>query len=286
MLAGITHQKLLQLNPAFKGPSTSVNGQPYKLVLPIENVEQFTENLARSPLNQKINWVHYKVKSGDTLLSISRKFRTNTIDIRKMNHLSRTNLRPGTNLLIPHKGPAGSTDFNSDSDGEVFPESQEMLASNESKRDAAPIVKKIRKVEEIAPAIRSASTSRNYALQPGDTIYMVRSRDTVEKIASRFHVSSKSLRAANQISGNKLKPGKQLLVPTHLKAMARKTQPATKSKKVQPGDTVYMVRRGDTIEKIARKFRTTASAIRITNLIDNSMLSEGESIVIPTHMRG
>lgn len=283
MLAGISHQKLLQLNPAFKGPSTSVNGQPYKLVLPIENVEQFTENLARSPLNQKIDWVHYRVKSGDTLLSISRKFRTNTADIRKMNHLSRTNLRPGTNLLIPHKGPTDSTDFNSDSDGDIFPEQQEILASNNSKRDVAPAAKKVRHIEEIAPAIK---TARNYALQPGDTIYMVRAHDTVEKIASHFHVSSKSLRAANQIAGSKLKPGKQLLVPTHLKMLTKKSTPAPKTKKVQPGDTVYMVRRGDTIEKIARKFRTTASAIRITNLIDNSMLSEGESIVIPTHMRG
>ena len=42
----------------------------------------------------------------------------------------------------------------------------------------------------------------------------------------------------------------------------------------------------DTIEKIASKFRTTASAIRLTNLIDNDSLSEGEQLIIPTHLRG
>jgi len=83
-----------------------------------------------------------------------------------------------------------------------------------------------------------------------------------------------------------LKPGKQLLIPTHLKMVANKSNPEPKLKKVQPGDTIYMVRRGDTIEKIARKFRTTASAIRITNLIDNGSLSEGDNIVIPTHLQG
>ena len=43
-LAGISDKKMMQLNPGFNRPSTSTKG-PYKLVLPIENVEQFTENL-------------------------------------------------------------------------------------------------------------------------------------------------------------------------------------------------------------------------------------------------
>ncbi len=101
ILAGLSYEKLKTLNSGFNRPSTSSVG-PYKLVLPIENVEQFTENLARSPLNTQINWIHYRVKSGDTLASISRKFSVASADIRKMNHLAKNTIRPGANLLIPN----------------------------------------------------------------------------------------------------------------------------------------------------------------------------------------
>lgn len=278
MLAGISNKKILQLNPGFKGPSTSMRG-PYKLILPIENVEQFTESLARSPLNQQNNWVHYKVKSGDTIVSISRKFGTTTRDLRKMNHLSlsKRQLRPGTNLLIPPTG-AGS-DFNTESDLQELA-SIEASTTQRIRRRIMKIANKLRKQEHNTALVSNESVKSAYKLQPGDTIYIVRSNDTVQKIANQFNITHKSLSAANQLHGNKLKPGKQLLIPTHInKIAALETDAAS----LQSGDTIYMVRRGDTVEKIARKFRTTAASIRISNLVDNSTLTVGETIVIPTH---
>lgn len=295
-LAGMNHQKLLQLNPGFKTASTSGGS---KLVLPIENVEQFTENLARSPLTQPINWSHYRVKSGDTLGSISKRFSTTIADIRKMNHLSKPSVRPGTNLLIPRStsnAPVYADDDDSVPIQELVPASDEssqeapIVAEKPKKkripRDVERIAENLRRSEDIVPIITgSKSTAANkYRLQPGDTIYMVRSTDTVERIAKHFNVSANALRAANQIDGKKIKAGKQLIIPTHTNVATKKTK--SNSKKLIPGDTIYMVRRGDTIEKIARKFKTTASAIRLTNLIDNGSISEGDKIIIPTHLRG
>lgn len=279
-LAGISNKKLLQLNPGFKGPTTSMRG-PYKLVLPIENVEQFTENLARSTLNRQVKWVHYKVKSGDTLLSISRKFSTTTNDIRKMNHLRQSAVHTGTNLLIPHTGPLPYDD----TDEDAFPA---LLADNETpKREPVKIATKIkRNASFVSRLIFAKSSSGQYMLQPGDTIYMVRTKDTLETIAHRFNISSKAVRLANKLSSHTVKPGKQLIIPTHIKTITQKTRSVPPTKKIQSGDTIYMVRRGDTIEKIARKFQTTASLVRITNLIDNGSLSEGQTILIPTHIRG
>lgn len=271
-LAGISHQKLIQLNPGFNRATTSNQG-PYKLVLPIENVEQFTENFARSPLNNSVNWLHYRVKPGETIFSIAKKFDANVNDLRKMNHLSKNNLlRPGTNLLLPNKDKIIEEDLIDESVSETPKISDKVI-----------VAKKEKNSEEIVSIIVPSNQAEKYTLQPGDTIYMVRAKDTLEKIANRFHTSSYNIRVANNINSNNLKPGTQLVIPTHTSLAKNQTSP---SNELYPGDTVYMVRRGDTVEKIARKFHTKASAIRIINLVDNNSLNEGQKLVIPTHISG
>lgn len=268
-MAGISYQKLKQLNSGLNHAATSSAG-PYKLVMPIENVEQFTENLARSPLNNQIDWTHYRVKSGDTLASISRKFSVTLASVRKMNHLSsRASLRPGTNLLIPNAKSAPAYADTDSTMATVSSTTARPAYSYDNSRDRRSLL-----TTAVTRSLASA-----YSIQPGDTIYMVRARDSLKSVARRFHITASALRAANNMTGSRLRPGKQLIIPTHASAQSQNAAA------LMPGDTVYMVRRGDTIEKIARKFRTSPSAIRITNLIDNDSLAEGERLVIPTHMR-
>lgn len=261
-LAGISLKQMQQLNSGFKAASTK--GPSHKLVLPIENVEQFTENLARSPLNNRpINWSHYQIKSGDTIVSIAKKFNTTPNAIRKLNHLNaKANLRRGSEILIPQKA-----------DDEV------MFAAADTEKEAA--VTKRKKIVATA----SIAVAGKYVLQPGDTVYMVRATDTIKTIAYRFHIKPEYLQAANGlVGGKKLPVGKQLIIPTHFRNETASTSKPTN--KLQPGDTIYMVRKGDTIEKIAQKFKASPAAIRIVNLVDNNSLAEGEKLIIPTHLQG
>jgi membrane-bound lytic murein transglycosylase D len=139
-------------------------------------------------------------------------------------------------------------------------------------------------IAKIARKIKSSTMmAANYVLQPGDTIYMVRVKDTIDKIAKRFHVKKDALVSAN--ANKKIAPGKQIIIPTHA-AKSVATNPVKPKSTLQAGDTIYMVRRGDTIDSIASRFKTTASVIRLTNLIDDSSLTEGQRIVVPTHLRG
>lgn len=274
-LAGISFKKMQQLNSGFTRPSTSSKG-PYKLVLPIENVEQFTENLGRTQLTRKINWVHYTTKSGDTLASIARKNNTTIAAIRKLNHLGKNSPRHGTDILIPYHGqitlPRDDTEF-ADND------------EPKAKEKDIVMVARSKRATTVSSPDTLITPNGKYTLQPGDTIYMVRSKDTVESIAQHFRVNSAALRASNQLGNGRLQPGKQLIIPTHVAANNPPSRSSSTSE-LQPGDTIYMVRRGDTIEKIARKFGTSASAIRVTNLVDNSSMSVGDKLIIPTHLRG
>lgn len=261
-LAGITLKHFSQLNPGVTGSSIA-RGNAFKLVLPIENVEKFTENLARYAITPTINWSHYKVKPGDTLVSLARKFQISPSEIRKMNHLSKLTIKPGMNLLIPDEGKTE----NIDKEDTTF-------------KPEVVIAKRKIKNKPKTKYVAQKSLNKNYNLKPGDTIYMVKKSDTLTKIAKRFNIPVKTIRTINQLTNTQLAIGKQIVVPTG----QPKSAPSG-FKMIKPGDTVYMVRKGDTIEKIARRFKTTASAIRISNLIDNTSLIEGERIIIPTHVR-
>lgn len=270
-LAGLSHNRLIQLNPGFTHTATLSKG-PNKLILPIENVEQFSENLSRMPPVKQINWIHYRFRAGDTLASVAKQFHTTIAVIKKFNHLGNKNtLKHGTNLLIPY---------------------------NELSKPEAPIIAAAKKAtphpamhhiknaflsdkKKINPAPQIKSTNISYKLQPGDTIYMVRSSDSLTSIAKHFNTSSYALIAANKLANKKIKPGSHLIIPTHtpIKRTANNNS-------IRPGDTLYMIRHGDTIEKIAHKFHTSPAAIRLTNFVDNSSLVIGEKIVIPTHMHG
>jgi len=267
-LARISYKKLLQLNPGFNQPLASVK-RPYKLVLPIENVVDFTENLASAAQNQtvatpqpQIRWVHYKVKSGDTLASIATRFQTTSKALRQLNHLTKNTVKHGNHLLIPSANLVAENNELEEPTKPAFVNSE-----NIEKSIAKPIAK--------ATLSFNKTTSR-YIMQPGDTIYMVRKKDSLASIAKRFSINSHSILAANRIKSNYVVPGTQLIIPTH-----RSNEGGT-AKTVQPGDTVYMVRQGDTIAKISHKFNTTPEAIRLANLVDDNSLPEGLKIIIPT----
>jgi LysM repeat protein len=119
-------------------------------------------------------------------------------------------------------------------------------------------------------------------MQPGDTVYMVRSNDTLDKVARKFNISPDTLITANNLKGGKITPGKRMIIPTHKEV---KLAASGRSRPILPNETLYKVRRGDTIAKIAKRFRTSPAAIRIANLVDDSSLTEGINLVIPKPIR-
>ncbi len=253
--AGLSLKKIQQLNPGFNHLVTHPHG-PYKLVLPIENVEQFMGRLANTSLSQHIDWTQYKIKSGDSLGSLAKRFKTTASALKEMNHLKHNQLKKGMKLVIP--------------------ETVTTVLNNKSAVKTASKVKANEVKDNTPPE----------GVKPGDTLYMVRNQDNVEKIAAHFNLPAKIIYAANRLqSSAKLHPGDSLLIPTHLAEAQTKPQiNPSEFHNLAPGDTLYMIRKGDTIGKIAEKFKMTAAAIRIANLTLDERLQEGDHLIIPTHV--
>jgi len=99
-LAGITVNQLYQLNPAFNRWATAPDG-PHRLLLPRGKAEQFKTAVAQVPPSKRINWVRHKIKNGETLSHISKKYRTTIPLIREVNNIRGNQIRAGKYLMVP-----------------------------------------------------------------------------------------------------------------------------------------------------------------------------------------
>ncbi len=99
-LAGISVNQLYQFNPAFNRWATAPNG-PHRLLLPRGKAAQFKLEVARIPQNKRINWVRHKIRNGETLSHISKKYRTSVSLIKQVNNIRGTQIRAGKYLMVP-----------------------------------------------------------------------------------------------------------------------------------------------------------------------------------------
>lgn len=100
-LANISYNELQKINPELIREFTPFDKNLYSIRVPNTVDESTLTELNRLPPAKKyfIGW--YKVKRGDSLYSIARKFNTSVKKIKKTNKLRSNLIHPGKHLLIP-----------------------------------------------------------------------------------------------------------------------------------------------------------------------------------------
>lgn len=99
-IAGITHEQLSELNPAFHRWATDPSG-PHYLLVPADVAELFEQNVAQLTPEQRLNTTIYTVKPGDSVSSVAKQFNTKIEVIRELNDLPSGPLIVGTDLRVP-----------------------------------------------------------------------------------------------------------------------------------------------------------------------------------------
>ncbi|WP_417580464.1 transglycosylase SLT domain-containing protein [Nitrincola sp.] len=99
-LAEIDLEELKRLNPGFNRWATAPEG-PHRLLVPVEQADQFQSALVSLPAEQRVNYQHYTINSGDTLGAIARRYSTTVSALQQANKLNTTNIRVGQTLLVP-----------------------------------------------------------------------------------------------------------------------------------------------------------------------------------------
>jgi len=99
-LAGVSLNELKILNPGYRHTTLDPN-QPYKLLLPIDRVSFFKNNLLNQPTNTAGLWGRYKIQSGDTWRRIAKRFNTPVGLLQQINRIYSKKPPVGHILLIP-----------------------------------------------------------------------------------------------------------------------------------------------------------------------------------------
>ncbi len=99
-LADMSLDEFFKYNPGFNRWHTAPNG-PHRLLIPVNKAEKFKQKLAKLPKNQRIQWQRHKIRSGENLSLIAKKYRTSVKSIREVNRMASNTIHAGRFLLIP-----------------------------------------------------------------------------------------------------------------------------------------------------------------------------------------
>lgn len=236
-MAEIELDELYRLNPAFNHWATAPYG-PHRLLIPVDKVETFTQNLAELPKSERIKWKRHKIAEGQTLSHIADRYSVSVTSLKRLNNLKGNNIRAGKHLVIPVSSRKLS-DYN--------------LTAYQRKKTLQNIRRKGHKVTHI--------------VQPGDTFW---------DLSRKYKVNSHSIARWNGMAiRDPLKTGQKLVIWTKASSAGRASASmgANTIQRIS-----YRVRNGDSLYRIAQKFNVAVNDLKRWNSFKSKYLQPGQTI--------
>lgn len=122
---------------------------------------------------------------------------------------------PPTTPVVPETGMTEYTIQKGDTYSSIAPKFKVTVAALQA---ANPSVDPARlqigkKIMIPPPTVSSTSSSSTVSTAPGETIYVVKSGDTLSKIASQYRTTVAAIKAANGLQTDRIKVGDKLKIP-------------------------------------------------------------------------
>ena len=199
----------------------------------------------------------YRIRGGDNLASIARRFGVSVQDLQAWNGLRGTRIRAGEVLRVVSP---------------LRPASQ--VPRGSVAQTTAP-------AQPAAPAIAAATAAGQR--------YRIRRGDNLEGIAQRFRVSVDQLRAWNGLRSSRITTGDELYVGPPSGAAAARPAPNAVASAAPAAARVpapasqqqrYRIRRGDNLMEIARRFNVSIEDLKAWNGLRNNRITAGEHLTI------
>ncbi len=266
----------------------------------------------------------YRIRSGDSLDAISKRFGVEVADLKAWNGLRSSRIRAGKYLRVR---PGTSAAPSSASSAGAGASSYRVRPGDNLAVIARRHGVTVRRIQQwnglsstriragqtlivggsgepapaspVAPseAPRQASQQAPPARPSGESRYRIRTGDTLGHIADRFGVTASDLRRWNGMRGSRISAGKYLVVrppppppavSTRAAASAPAAAPVLTATSTAPASGRYRIQAGDTLGGIADKFGVGVSELRAWNGMRGSRISAGKYLVVkpPTAQSG
>ena len=297
--AGISLKTIKAYNPELRQSATPVE-TAYQLKIPVGKKDQFESNFNSLPTDQRFapQYVAHKVKRGESLWTISKKYRVSIHDLAAVNKIrNRHRLSIGQKLTIPVRrsnggallasssGPSGHKKIKykvkrGDTLGHIA-EDYNTLARNIRRWNKLEYGHHIFPGQKLTIWVKEdlgqlASKSKK---DRDKVVHIVKRGDTIGHIAESYRVASRNIMSWNNIKSKQtIYPGQQLTLWVQNNNYSSKSvaRSSNKGKKV-----TYTVKRGDTIGHIADDYNATVEKIRSWNNMKRSAyIKPGQRLII------
>ncbi len=264
-----TFDEIKKLNPALLRFCTPPDVESWVLNIPKGTRELFLKNYARVPDNQKLTWIRHRIRSGETLSTIARRYGVSVSEIKRFNKIRGSLIRAGHSLVIP------------------VPQNKKYLA-------------RVKRHTRSSRSYRSARRSKPVTNVPGriKEVHIVRRGETLWDISRRYGVTVSQIRRWNGLGRSRLiHPGDTLniWIPAETVTLAAKTNspasptaPAPSGKKntgssspSRAGKVVYhTVQPGDNLWDIAQRYGVSIRDIKRWNNRRSNLIKPGDQLKI------
>ncbi|MDR0405045.1 MAG: LysM peptidoglycan-binding domain-containing protein [Oscillospiraceae bacterium] len=239
------------------------------------------------------DYILHVVRSGDTLWTLAQRYGTTVAAIRALNNLTSDALSIGQQIKIP----SSSVRSASSATNCTF---QQSGNQNYTVKSGDTLWKLAKTYGTTVSAIKSASgissddlsigqhlvipgssgnagskstTSYNTStISQGTTSYVVKSGDTLWKLAKTYGTTVSAIKLASGITSDNLSIGQRLSIPGGSNSAAGASS---------RGTTSYTVKSGDSLWLISKRYGTTVDEIISHNNLTSSLLSIGQVLIIP-----
>ncbi len=177
-----TFAALKALNPAVKRWCTPPGIGDFVLNIPHGTKDKFITNYAKIPETEKRSWVRHKIRSGETISTIARKYATTINVIKSHNRIRGTMIKTGNYLIIP------------------VPQNKNYYKSYRTYAQTT---------------YRKKSTKKRNVIPAGHKkiSYIVKSGDTLGEIAEEYNTRASKIRAWNGLYyGQNIYPKQKLAI--------------------------------------------------------------------------
>lgn len=248
--AGVSESEIKALNPQLLRGSTPPG--EYDVRVPVGTALEAQRRLSGVGPKDRHGFRSYRLRRGDTLERVARRFKVDPQDLLDANRLPASAFRPGRSVLIPPPGEAPAV-------------SVKPRTSPESPAPATPV----RPLDPL-PALPADAPGGNVA--PGGT-YRAQPGDTLARIAREKGLSFGDLVRLNPEAAKRLQVGDLVRLPGPGAAAQR---PPAADPGARP--RVHVVRPGETLSTLAERYHLSVRELQRWNGLRSTRIRAGQRL--------